>query len=145
MDKIFGYTFEDIRRAQQGDILGRPISLKDLAVTEKEKESAIDMLHVHGQQELEKLGFHGIIDILDRCGIDGEMTNENTSTFILEWCDKAEAKEDQVNFSSWITDVCGQYQYYKFINHINLNFKPGQGFIAVARQYANMLLSAKRK
>ena len=67
-DKIFGYDWEDIKRAQQREqTLGRPIRgpAKFPEVTDEDRE----LLSVHGPEGLKRMGFMGVIDRLVRAGL----------------------------------------------------------------------------
>lgn len=67
-NKVFGYEWEDIKRAQQREqtlsrqILG-PIKFPD--VTDEDRE----LLSAHGAEGLRRMGFNGVIDRLARAGL----------------------------------------------------------------------------
>ena len=67
MNDIFGYSWADIQRAQQGGSLGRPIvpsSADDLQRLDLDRA----LLAEHGADGLKALGFFGCIDRLQRAG-----------------------------------------------------------------------------
>lgn len=68
MDTIFGYSFDDIKRAQQGGRLCRAI---DLSAPARMQVSDTDraLLVEHGAQGLRDLGFFGTIDRLKSAGL----------------------------------------------------------------------------
>ena len=64
---IFGYDWEDIKRAQQGGMLSRPLApFKNDGVQLMPNDLA--MLEEHGIDGLAIMGFHGVIDRLARAG-----------------------------------------------------------------------------
>lgn len=67
MTGIFGYSWEDIQRAQRGGRLGRPI--QPTAEDDRIRlEADRSLLVKHGADGLEALGFFGCIDRLRRAG-----------------------------------------------------------------------------
>lgn len=67
-DKIFGYDWEDIERAQQREqTLSRPIRgpVKLPEVTDEDRE----LLSTYGPEGLKRMGFAGVIDRLVRAGL----------------------------------------------------------------------------
>ena len=62
-DKILGYDWSDIQRAQQGGRLGKAI---DLSRPPNNPASIQDreLLALHGMEGLQKLGLYGVIDRL---------------------------------------------------------------------------------
>lgn len=73
-DNIFGYTFEEIKAAQQGERLGRVIDTSkpepfDPAPFDPVQERAdVKLLHGLGEAKLRELGYMGVIDRLERGG-----------------------------------------------------------------------------
>ena len=67
-DSIFGYSFEDIRRAQQGGRLCRAIDLHNPAISQA-SDSDRALLAEHGAQGLRDRGFFGTIDRLETAGL----------------------------------------------------------------------------
>lgn len=69
MNKIFGYDWEDIQRAQRGGTLRRNITSKPASDMTDERISAdLDLLRKHGVQGLHDMQFYGVIDRLQRAG-----------------------------------------------------------------------------
>ena len=68
MDTIFGYSFDDIKRAQQGGRLCRAIDLTAPAMMQV-SDSDRSLLAEHGAQGLRDLGFFGTIDRLETAGL----------------------------------------------------------------------------
>lgn len=66
MDEIFGYSWADIRRAQQGGRLVRPVVRTESQGPSRED---IELLQIHGADELRSNGFHGTLDRLQRAGL----------------------------------------------------------------------------
>ena len=67
MNKIFGYDWEDIQRAQQGGRLGKPAQLQD--DIGKHRESDAKLLQEHGIDKLIQMGYAGVVDRLTRSGM----------------------------------------------------------------------------
>lgn len=67
MTDIFGYSWEDIQRAQRGGRLGRPIqpSAEDDRIR---LEADRALLAEHGAEGLKALGYFGCVDRLRRAG-----------------------------------------------------------------------------
>lgn len=63
MQTIFGYTWEDIQRAQNGGALGTSVNLKSTSRTQS-LESDVALLQEHGEIGLTELGFFGVLDQL---------------------------------------------------------------------------------
>ncbi len=68
MDTIFGYSFDDIKRAQQGGRLCRAIDLNAPAMMQV-SDSDRALLAEHGVQGLRDRGFFGTIDRLETAGL----------------------------------------------------------------------------
>ncbi len=68
MDTIFGYSFNDIKRAQQGGRLCRVIDLDSPAMMQV-SDSDRALLAEHGAQGLRDRGFFGTIDRLETAGL----------------------------------------------------------------------------
>ncbi len=66
MTKIFGYDWEDIQRAQQGGRLSRPVYAMPSDLTADRKEEDMALLKKHGLDGLKAMGYHGVIDRLNR-------------------------------------------------------------------------------
>lgn len=69
--EILGYTFGEIRRAQQGGRLGRPVDSnappdQDLI---RHRDSDLLLLQQHGADGLEKMQYHGALSRLRRQGV----------------------------------------------------------------------------
>lgn len=61
MKQIFGYEWEDIRRAQQGGRLGKPIiETKRASATEADRK----LLAMHGIEGLREMSLFGVLDRL---------------------------------------------------------------------------------
>jgi hypothetical protein len=72
-DLIFGYTWDEIRAAQQGKPLKREIPDR---IPGAEKDNVflpgdIELLTRYGIKELENRGYNGVIDRLAQAGIIG--------------------------------------------------------------------------
>lgn len=66
-EKIFGYEWEDIKRAQQGGRLAKPLApFRNDGVQLLPKD--LEMLEEHGIDGLAIMGFHGVLDRLRRAG-----------------------------------------------------------------------------
>jgi hypothetical protein len=70
MSDIFGYTFEEIQKAQQGGRLARVVDTsKPAASLDPERERAdLQLLHEHGEAKLREMEYWGVIDRLERGG-----------------------------------------------------------------------------
>ena len=68
MDTIFGYSFDDIKRAQQGGRLYRAIDLNAPAMMQV-SDSDRALLAEHGEQGLRDRGFFGTIERLEAAGL----------------------------------------------------------------------------
>ena len=69
MSNIFGYTFDEIKAAQQGQRLGRAIdATKPPQGAEKHLESDLKLLAQYGEAGLRDMGYMGVIDRLERGG-----------------------------------------------------------------------------
>ena len=66
MDEIFGYSWADIQRAQQGGRLARPVVRNELKGPTRED---IELLQIHGADGLREMQFHGTLDRLQRAGL----------------------------------------------------------------------------
>ena len=65
-DRIFGYEWADIQRAQQGGRLHKPINRTALdLVTDQDRE----LLAQHGPEGLQRIGFYGVLDRVTRAGL----------------------------------------------------------------------------
>ena len=64
--KIFGYDWADIQRAQNGGRLSRPITR---SVDIDHRESDRIALETHGIEGLKKLGYFGVLDRLKTTGV----------------------------------------------------------------------------
>ena len=69
METIFGYTWEEIAKAQQGHSLGRTIAQRTPGFDNPCLPSDVDLLIRHGLKELENRKYYGVIDRLARAGI----------------------------------------------------------------------------
>ena len=67
MDEIFGYSWADIQRAQQGGRLARPIRGESKVAPPARED--IELLQIHGADGLRKMQFHGTLDRLQRAGL----------------------------------------------------------------------------
>ena len=68
-DNILGYTFEEIKAAQQGCRLGRVIDTSKPEPFDPVQERAdVKLLHGLGEAKLRELGYMGVIDRLERGG-----------------------------------------------------------------------------
>lgn len=65
-NKIFGYEFEDIQRAQHGGRLNKVVDTSKDDVGDRLHENDINMLNEHGLSGLESMGYYGVIDRLKR-------------------------------------------------------------------------------
>ena len=66
MTKIFGYEFEQIKRAQQGGRLSDPVIPKDDShYLPHDKQ----LLEQYGENKLREMGYLGVIDRLERHGV----------------------------------------------------------------------------
>lgn len=66
-DKIFGYDWEDIKRAQQGGQLARPVTRFNNDGVQL-LPNDLSMLEEHGIDGLAIMGYHGVLDRLARAG-----------------------------------------------------------------------------
>ncbi len=64
--RIFGYTWEEIDRAQRGGRLSRAISRHEANPTAK--PSDLELLAEHGKDGLVAMGFFGVLDRLTTSG-----------------------------------------------------------------------------
>ena len=62
---IFGYTWEEIKNAQQGKPLGKPVKNYYNICTEDD----IKLFIQYGEQGLRDIGFYGVLDRLQRAEI----------------------------------------------------------------------------
>jgi hypothetical protein len=62
-DNIFGYSWSDIQRAQQGGRLSRPIDTSKQSHDYSESDRAL--LAEHGEQGLRDMGYFGVLDRLN--------------------------------------------------------------------------------
>ena len=68
-NEIFGYTFEEIRVAQQGGRLGRVIDTSNPIPIDPVREQAdLKLLVEHGDAKLREMGYMGVVDRLERNG-----------------------------------------------------------------------------
>lgn len=65
---IFGYTFEEIKIAQQGGRLGRVIDTSKPQQFDSVQERDLSLLSEHGETKLREMGYMGVIDRLGRGG-----------------------------------------------------------------------------
>lgn len=68
--KLFGYSFDEIRNAQQGHRLGKVIDTSKPATKydpECERQD-LELLHKYGEEKLREMGYMGVIDRLSRGG-----------------------------------------------------------------------------
>ena len=65
--EIFGYSWADIQRAQQGGRLARPVT-RTMAPQGPSRED-IELLQIHGADGLRAMQFHGTLDRLQRAGL----------------------------------------------------------------------------
>ena len=69
-DLIFGYTWEQIQKAQQGGVLTQILPLTAKAATSDIcTKSDLDLFIKHGKGGLEDKQFYGVIDRLKQAGI----------------------------------------------------------------------------
>ncbi len=69
MNKIFGYTFEEIQIAQQGGRLGQSVNVSKPEPFDPVRERAdLDLLYGYGEVKLREMGYLGVIDRLERGG-----------------------------------------------------------------------------
>ncbi len=63
-----------------------------------------------------------------------EMTDEETKTYLLQWC-------DDPNFAplEHPTDGCGYDQHMKFVEFKNKHWDVSEDFVEFVRRYANTL------
>ena len=69
LSTIFGYSFEDIQRAQQGGRLSRPVDTTKPATTDHSFVKGQELLDAHGLDGLKAMGYFGVIDRLQRAGL----------------------------------------------------------------------------
>ena len=69
MDAIFGYSFEEIRRAQQGGRLGRVVDVSKPAALDGDLTKDQALLDEHGIEGLKAKGFFGVLDRIQRAGL----------------------------------------------------------------------------
>ena len=68
-NEIFGYTFEEIRVAQQGGRLGRVIDTsKPIPIDPVREQADLALLVEHGDAKLREMGYMGVVDRLERAG-----------------------------------------------------------------------------
>ena len=68
-DKIFGYDWEDIQKAQQKEPWRKSIDLSKSPTTNVDHlEADKALLLQHGEEKLRSMGFYGVIDRLERAG-----------------------------------------------------------------------------
>ena len=69
-DLIFGYTWEQIQKAQQGGVLAQILTLTAKAATSDIcTKSDLDLFIKHGESGLEDKQFYGVIDRLKQAEI----------------------------------------------------------------------------
>ena len=66
-NEIFGYTWSEIQRAQQGGQLGKTVS--GPAPDHSLNDGDMDLFNKHGIDGLEGLSYYGVIDRLKRNGV----------------------------------------------------------------------------
>ena len=64
--EIFGYSWADIQRAQQGGRLGRPVVR---TAPQGPSREDVELLQIHGADGLRAMQFHGTLDRLQRAGL----------------------------------------------------------------------------
>ena len=64
MTDIFGFTWQEIQRAQQRGGLGKPIDTSKPAQIDTPHQADLDLLEKHGAIGLENMGYYGVIDRL---------------------------------------------------------------------------------
>ena len=68
-NEIFGYTFEEIRCAQQRGRLGRVIDTsKPIPIDPVREQADLALLVEHGDAKLREMGYMGVVDRLERAG-----------------------------------------------------------------------------
>ena len=70
-DKIFGYDWEDIQRAQRGGRLNRTIDTSKSpysADTAERLDADVKLLEQYGEDGLRDLAYFGVLDRLKRAG-----------------------------------------------------------------------------
>lgn len=70
INKIFGYSFDDIRNAQQRHELDKVIDTSKPATTydpERERQD-LELLSKYGEEKLREMSYMGVIDRLSREG-----------------------------------------------------------------------------
>jgi hypothetical protein len=69
-DLIFGYTWDQIQAAQQGESLGQIVPLQaKMAKDDICTANDLELLEKHGIDGLIKKQFHGVLDRLERAGV----------------------------------------------------------------------------
>ena len=69
-DLIFGYTWEEIQRAQQGGQLRQILPLETKAATDDICSATdLDLFKQHGKDGLIAMQYHGTLDRLARAGL----------------------------------------------------------------------------
>ena len=71
-DLMFGYTWQEIKAAQQGKPLVRNLPPCNGDISDVCLPGDVDLLVRYGLKELETRGYHGVIDRLARAGIIGD-------------------------------------------------------------------------
>lgn len=69
MGHIFGYSFEQIQRAQQGGCLGTTIDVSRPPQSDANLSADQLLLDTHGLEGLKSLGYMGVIDRLVHAGV----------------------------------------------------------------------------
>lgn len=98
-NKIFGYDWSDIQRAQQGGRLSRAIDMSTQPLVEVTSADG-DLLAKHGSIEaLETAGFHGTADRLRRYTNEAEKTPRTRPPFQID------AGKKQIDLAPKISDL----------------------------------------
>ena len=67
---IFGYTWEQIQKAQQGEVLGQIVPLATKAAKDDIcTRGDLELFEKYGEEGLKAMQFDGVIDRLTRAGV----------------------------------------------------------------------------
>ena len=69
MNQIFGYTFDQIRRAQQGGRLSEVVDVSKPSAGDGNLAADQALLAKHGLDGLKAMGYLGVVDRLERAGL----------------------------------------------------------------------------
>lgn len=82
MTRIFGYTFDQIQRAQHGGRLSEVIDTTKPSAPDGNLAADQALLAKHGMDGLKALSYFGVVDRLERAGVTTSSTSSGTNATI---------------------------------------------------------------